>query len=91
MQRAKAESWRDRPLHPIQAAAQIAGLSTSSMYRFADEGKLELVRLGGRTLVKVDSLAALIDGAEPWTPSNRPAKACAARASRARAARLEFA
>jgi hypothetical protein len=84
-------AWRDRPLLTVQDAATVAGLSTASIYRFAGEGRINLVRLGGRTLVTVESLTALIATAEPWSPSARGSAARAARSERAQAARREFA
>lgn len=75
-------NWRDRPLTSMQTAAAISGVSTASLYRFASEGKLTLKSLAGRTLVETTSLVALIDGAEPWTPSSQTRGAVAARKRR---------
>lgn len=83
--------WRERPLHKVQDAAKIIGVSTASIYLLARKGDLELKRLAGRTVVTVESLAALIDSAEPWTPSGRATAANAARRGRAAAARRDFA
>jgi hypothetical protein len=78
-------SWRDRPLLPLKAASEIVGVSTASLYRFADEGKLRFRQLAGRTLVDTKSLIALIDAAEDWTPKSRGAEARAKRREIARA------
>ena len=78
--------WRDRPLINMQTAATIAGISTASLYRYADEGKVTLRKLAGRTLVDTASLIKLVDGAVAYTPSTRTAKACASRIEHARAA-----
>jgi hypothetical protein len=59
--------WRERPLHSMQVAATIVGVSRASLYRLASEGRLTLKRLAGRTLVETQSLIALIDTAEDWT------------------------
>jgi hypothetical protein len=78
--------WRDRPLHPMKSAAELCGVSIASLYRFSDEGRLVLRRLAGRTLVDTNSLIALIDSAEKWTPYDRGKEARAKRKEIARAA-----
>ncbi|MGY4414872.1 hypothetical protein ACVWW4_006608 [Bradyrhizobium sp. LB7.1] len=78
--------WRDRPLLQLKIAAEIAGVSPATLYRFADEGKLKLREFGGRTLVSTESLAALLDTAKDWTPRKRGEEARAARKTAARAA-----
>ncbi|WP_417578592.1 hypothetical protein [Pelagibacterium sp.] len=83
------ENWRARPLLPIKMAANIAGVSPASLYRAQTDGSIEFKRLAGRTLVTTQSLVAMIDGAEPWTPSDRGAHGRAARTERARAAWAE--
>ncbi|MGU3358890.1 hypothetical protein ACLBWX_01010 [Methylobacterium sp. M6A4_1b] len=67
-------------------ASRIAGVSEGSLYRAAEEGRLKLVRLAGRTLVETESLKAFIASAQPWTPSDRGAAGRAKRAEAARAA-----
>lgn len=79
------------PFQTVVTAAKAIRGSRGKVYQLAHEGRLALVRLGGRTLVRTGSLIAYIQSAEPWTPSERAAKAVAARTERARAARLEFA
>jgi hypothetical protein len=39
---------------PIPRAIEITGLGRSSIYKFAAQGKLRLVKAGGRTLVDMD-------------------------------------
>jgi len=78
--------WRDRPLHPLKTAAEIIGVSVASLYRFSDQGRLTLRRLGGRTLVETKSLIALAESAEKWTPYDRGKEARAKRKEIARAA-----
>ncbi|OWK18886.1 hypothetical protein AJ88_03145 [Mesorhizobium amorphae CCBAU 01583] len=60
--------WRQRPFLPLETAAELLGLSRSSLYRLESEGKVIFNRLGGRTLVAVPSVVKLIDAAEQWTP-----------------------
>lgn len=68
----RAIPWRERPLQPIRAASEIAGISSATIYRLAARGALTLKRLGGRTLVETSGLIALIDAAEDWAPPKRP-------------------
>lgn len=82
-----ATPWRDRPHLTMKVAAEIAGLSTASLYRYAGEGELSLKRLAGRTFVDTASLAKWLQSAEPWQPSASGAAARAARAPRAAQAR----
>lgn len=63
--------WRERPFVTMQAGAEIVGVSPASLYRFAEEGKLKLVRLAGRTLIETPSLIVLVGAVEPWSPSGR--------------------
>lgn len=77
--------WRDRVLLPLQAAAEIAGVSVASLYRFESEGRLTFRRFAGRTLVETASFVLLVDAAEPWAASDRGAEAREARVQRARA------
>lgn len=78
--------WRDRPLLPLKVASEIVGVSAGSLYRFADEGRLKLRTLAGRTLVDTKSLIALVDTAPDWTPRPFGKEARAKRAELARSA-----
>jgi hypothetical protein len=78
--------WRERPLQTLKTASEIAGVSVSSLYRLAAEGKLRFRKLAGRTVVETPSLVALVDSAEAWTPSDRGKAARARRSEIARAA-----
>jgi hypothetical protein len=71
--------WQERSLLPLRMAGEIAGISPASIYRLADEGRISLRRLAGRTLVQTKSLVALLDKAEPWTASSRGGEARAKR------------
>lgn len=79
------------PFQTVAMAAKAIRGSRGKTYQLAHEGRLVLVKLGGRTLVRTESLIAYIQSAEPWTPSDRAAKAVAARKERAQASRREFA
>ena len=50
--------------HTLNDAAQITGLSRSTLYRHAASGRLRLVKVGGRTLVDAASLRALVGAAQ---------------------------
>ncbi|MBR1124515.1 helix-turn-helix domain-containing protein [Bradyrhizobium lablabi] len=69
----------------LKIAAEIAGVSPATLYRFADEGKLTLREFGGRTLVATESLILLLNTAKAWTPRRRGEQARARRKEIARA------
>lgn len=71
--------WRDTENQTLQAAARIAGVSPSSLYRMQSAGTLKFKRICGRVVVTTESLAKLIDGADDWTPSAKGQEARAAR------------
>ena len=77
--------WRERPLLNMRVASEIAGVSPASLYRLANMGQISLKKLAGRTMIETGSLIAVMESAEDWSPSDRPAKALAARGERARA------
>jgi hypothetical protein len=72
--------WKQRPLTPMKVGTQVSGNSATQLYRHAAQGRIELRKLGGRTLIVTKTLIALIESAEPWTPSDR-GKAARARRS----------
>jgi hypothetical protein len=78
--------WRERAFLQLKAAAEISGVSVTTLYRFSDAGRLKLREFGGRTLVDTPSFVALIATAENWTPKNRGQEARAKRKEIARAA-----
>ena len=45
----------------IEGAKQATGLGTTKIYELINEGKLETVKVGRRTLIKVASLRALLE------------------------------
>lgn len=48
----------------VNEACQIVGLGRSKIYELANEGRIEVVKVGRRSLVKVASLAALVGAQE---------------------------
>ncbi|SFK79558.1 hypothetical protein SAMN05444581_12145 [Methylocapsa palsarum] len=77
--------WSERPLVPLQLASQVSGISSTSIYRMASQGRLVLRRVAGRVLVETPGLVKLIGSAEPWAPSDRGKAARAKRSELARA------
>lgn len=76
------ENWRERPLTPAIDVPAIAGFSVAKAYQLAETGELDFRRTAGRTFVTTESLARLLDCAEPYNPrsnSGRTAPAVAAR------------
>ena len=74
--------WRERMRLPVNLAAQIAGVSPASLYKFESQGRLAFRRLGGRTVVVTESLIALIENDEAWAASERGSAARAKRSER---------
>jgi hypothetical protein len=74
MQKTTETSTRRRSARPapppnalaygLNDAARLSGLSCATLRRRAAEGRLKLVRVGGRTLVPADSLKRLLGFAE---------------------------
>jgi hypothetical protein len=50
--------------YSLDDASRLSNLSRASLRRRAAEGRLKLVKVGGRTLVPADSLKRLLDIAE---------------------------
>ncbi|RAZ83505.1 helix-turn-helix domain-containing protein [Cereibacter johrii] len=74
--------WRECAFIPVPRTADVLGISSASVYGLEAKGELSFRRVGGRTLVAVDSLSAYIDKVTKtaWTPSDRGKQARAARA-----------
>ncbi|KQP60101.1 hypothetical protein ASF41_10510 [Methylobacterium sp. Leaf111] len=66
-------------------ASEVSGVSPATLYSLAAEGRLQLFKLAGRTLVDTESLKALIASRQVWTPETH--RGAAARAKRSEAAR----
>jgi excisionase family DNA binding protein len=68
-------TWRARPYNTIRDASDLLACSRAHVYALARRKKLNMVTLGGRTMIATDSLAAFIAAAAPWAPSRdvRPA------------------
>jgi hypothetical protein len=59
-------------LIPLALAGERSGYSKASMYRFASEGKIALVRRGGRTFVEGYELERFMrEGVKPFRPGER--------------------
>lgn len=44
----------------VNDAAKAIGIGRVTLYKLIDQGKIESVRIGGRRLVKIDSIRRLI-------------------------------
>jgi hypothetical protein len=71
--------WRERENVALKDAAETAGISVASLYRFEAQGRIRFIRLAGRTLVPTVDLIALLASAETWSASSKGAAARAAR------------
>lgn len=78
--------WDQRPHLRMRVTSEVTGLSPTTIYRLASEGKLTLRRIAGRVVVETPGVIALIKNAEPWKPGTRGGAARAKRAEVARAA-----
>ena len=85
LQRQDAIPWDRRPHLRMTVTSDVTGLSRTTIYRLAAEGKLTLKRIAGRVVVETPGVLALVKAAQPWAPSARGA---AARAKRSEAARM---
>jgi len=47
----------------VAGARAVLGLGTTKLYELISEGKLQTIKVGRRTLVKTDSIRALVDQA----------------------------
>jgi excisionase family DNA binding protein len=47
----------------IDGAKKATGLGTTKIYELISEGKLQTIKIGRRTLVKTDSIRALVEAA----------------------------
>jgi excisionase family DNA binding protein len=47
----------------VAGARAVLGLGTTKLYELIGEGKLQTIKVGRRTLVKTDSIRALVDQA----------------------------
>lgn len=51
-------------LYSVKQAADVLGVGRTFTYSLIKQGRLETIKLGSRTLVKVDSIKALIESAK---------------------------
>jgi excisionase family DNA binding protein len=62
-----------RRLYPVQEAADLLGMHRTSLYNRAREGRLTLLRIGGRTYVAADEIERYIRDAETVQVAGRSA------------------
>ncbi|WP_442953661.1 helix-turn-helix domain-containing protein [Paracoccus sediminilitoris] len=70
----------DPELFKLPDAASLLGLSRASLYKMAEKGEAEFVRLGGRTLMRRAEIERLAATAPTWRPD--PARSAPANAAR---------
>ena len=58
--------------YSIKEAIAASSIQRTKLYSLINDGDLEAVRIGGRTLIPADSLRALIANAEPVKGGNDP-------------------
>lgn len=74
----------DPEFFTMNEAARLSCHSRTWIYAAAAAGKLELAKIGGRTVVTAKSVRALLKSAEPYAPAtHRTAAATRARVARA--------
>ncbi len=73
----------DAELFKLTDAAGRLGLSRASLYKMAQEGQAEFVKLGGRTLMRRAEVERLAATAPAWRPD--PARSAQANAARRKA------
>ncbi len=56
----------------INDACTASGLGRTTLYKLAGEGRLRLIKIGGRTLVEASSLRSLICGSDSEGPQPMP-------------------
>lgn len=68
-------TWRDKPFLAVKTVAELLDCSRARIYVLARRSDLVLVRVADRTMVRTDTLVALMQRAEAWTPGRdvRPA------------------
>jgi len=49
----------------VPQAVKASGLSRNTLYRYLAAGNIESVRIGGRRLIKADSLRSFLSGDQP--------------------------
>jgi excisionase family DNA binding protein len=60
--RRRWQSKADRLAWPVKEGAHRLGIGRSTVYKLASEGKLRLIKVGGRTLVPDAEITRLVSG-----------------------------
>ena len=72
-------NWRDYLFIRMDEAAAVLGLSRAALYSMAQNGRISLKSLSGRTLVPVADVIRLESEAKPWAASSKTRSATEAR------------
>lgn len=54
----------------VSDAPKVFGVSRSHIYRIAEQGRIDLVKMGRRTMVKTETMLAYINSLQPMTSGN---------------------
>ena len=54
----------------VSDAPKVFGVSRSHIYRIAEQGQIDLVKMGRRTMVKTETMLAYINSLKPMTSGN---------------------
>ena len=60
--RRRRQSEADRLAWPVKEGAHRLGIGRSTVYKLASEGKLRLIKVGGRTQVPDGEITRLVNG-----------------------------
>ena len=69
LQQDRTSGYVNRVAYAMEEAAIALHISRTATYQLVKEGKLQVVKIGRRTLVpvtEVDALMARLQGLEPW-------------------------
>lgn len=62
---------RSAAIATLDQGAAFLGRSRPSLYLMAERGEIELVKIGGRTMVRWAELDRVVAEAKPWAPNPR--------------------
>lgn len=52
----------------VSSAPRVFGMSRSYIYKLAKRGEIDLVKMGGATMIKTESMQAYINSLPPMNP-----------------------
>ena len=63
----------------VEDTSRVSGLGRSTIYNMLESGDLKAVKIGGRTIILMDSVRSMFANAEPYRPDPKTRAATAAR------------